>query len=85
MEMELPYTTRQVARGSRPDAVRSDGWYLIKRVPLMRLTCQVRLPSCLAQQNSARLVVMLPSSAYVSEDMQAFVQASPVTIQRANR
>ena len=83
--MELRYTPHQVPRGSRPDAVNSGRWYLIKYVPLMRLTYQVRLLAYMAQQNSARLVVVLPPGARVSKDMRAFVRESPVIIQRANR
>jgi hypothetical protein len=83
--MELRYTVHQVPRGSRPDAVGSGRWYLIKNVPLMRLSYQVRLLTYMAQQNSARLVVVLPPGARVSKDMRAFVRENPVIIQRAER
>jgi hypothetical protein len=83
--MELRYTPHQVPRGSRPDAVDSGRWYLIKYVPLMRLTYQVRLLAHMAQQNSARLVVVLPPAARVSKDLRAFARANPVMIQRAKR
>ena len=85
VDIELRYTVHQIPRGSRPDAVRSGRWYLIKYVPLMRLTYQVRLLTYLAQQNSARLVVVLPRHARVSKDMRAFVRENPVIIQRSNR
>jgi len=83
--MKLRYSAHQVPRGSRPDAVGSGSWYLIKNVPLMRLTYQVRLLAYMAQRNSARLVVVLPPGARVSKDMQAFVRDNPVMIQRAKR
>jgi hypothetical protein len=84
VDIELRYTVHQVPRGARPDAVGSGRWYLIKNVPLMRLTYQVRLLACMAQQNSARLVVILPPGARVSKDMRAYVRENAVTIQRAN-
>jgi hypothetical protein len=85
VEMELRYTVHQVPRGSRPDAISSGRWYLIKNVPLMRLTYQVRLLAFMAEQNSARLVLILPSAARVSKDLKAFVRQHPVMIQRAKR
>lgn len=85
MDTELRYTAHQVPRGSRPDAVGPGRWYLIKNVPLMRLTYQVRLLAYLAQQNPARLVVVLPPAARVSKDLRAFVRESLVMIQRAKR
>jgi hypothetical protein len=83
VDVELRYTVHQVPRGSRPDAVGPGRWYLIKNVPLMRLTDQVRLLAYLAEQNSAPLVVVLPPAARVSKDLKAFVRANPVVIQRA--
>lgn len=85
MDIEFRHTAGQVPRGSRPDAVAPGRWYLIKNVPLMRLTYQVRLLAYLAQQNSARLILVLPPSARVSEDAQAFIHANSVLIQRGNR
>jgi hypothetical protein len=83
--MELRYTRHQVPRVSRPDAVGPDRWYLIKNVPLMRLTYQVRLLTYMAQQNSVQLVVVLPPGARLSTDMRAFIRENPVLIQRARR
>jgi hypothetical protein len=77
-------TPGQVERSTRPDAIDSGCWYLIKAVPLMRLTNQVRLQTQLAQQNSARLVLVLRASAQLSADMQAFAEANAVTILRSN-
>ena len=83
MDIELRRTRHQVPRASRPDAATGDRWYLMKNVPLMRLTYQVRLLAYLAQQNAARLVVVLPSGTRLSADMQAFAQVNSVTIERA--
>jgi hypothetical protein len=83
VDIELRRTRRQVPRASRPDAATGDRWYLMKNVPLMRLTYQMRLLACLAQQNAARLVVVLPSGTRLSADMQVFAHVNSVTIERA--
>jgi hypothetical protein len=48
------YTGHQVARGSRPDAVSGNTWYLMKGTSLVRLTYQVRLLTFLATERPPR-------------------------------
>lgn len=74
-----------MARATRPDAVDGDRCYLIKNVPLLRLTYQIRFLAAMAEHRSMRLVVVVPPSAHLSEDMRRFVAAArrSVSIQRA--
>lgn len=76
-------TSHQVARGSRPDAVKDGRWYMIKNVPLMRLTYQVKLLTFLAAKDSARLVIILPADAALSADLRSFANQNNVQIGRA--
>jgi hypothetical protein len=84
-DLKLRYTRRQVPRATRPDAVDGDRCYLIKNVPLLRLTYQIRLLAAMAEDRSMRLIVVVPPSAHLSEDMRRFVAAArrSVSIQRA--
>jgi len=73
--VELRYTGRQVARGSRPDA--SDGgseFYLLKRVSLLRLTYQIRLLTFMAQQAGGRLNIRIPGTAKASADLRQYLK-----------
>ena len=74
MEVERRYTRHQVARGSRPDATKGDTCYLIKNVPHMRLTYQVRLLAGMAEDRSMKLIIRLPAGATLSKSMQAFLR-----------
>ena len=84
MPVELRYTRHQVARGSRPDAIKGDKCYLIKNVPHMRLTYQVRLLADMAAERGMTLIIRLPAHASMSRDLRAFVKEQPqVRIERA--
>jgi len=74
--MEYRYTPHQVARGSRPDAVAGNMWYLIKAASLVRLTYQIRILTFMATERGARLVIRVPKSSRVSPDLRAFVKAN---------
>lgn len=75
MEVEPRYTRHQVQRASRPDAVTGRRCYLIKNVPLLRLTYQVRLLADIAEQRLMLLVLVLPPRAELSDDLRRFVAA----------
>ena len=49
--------------------------YLIKNVPLMRLTYQVRQLSNAAEQNALKMIIVIPRSGRVSADLESFVAA----------
>ena len=83
MDAGLRLTSHQVARGSRPDAVKDDVRYQFKNVPQMRQTYQVRLLAFLATQNSARLIIILPAGAALSADLRSFARQYKVQIDQA--
>ncbi len=75
--MEPPafrYTRHQVARGSRPDAVRGDRAYLIKATTYQRLTYQIRLLTFLASERGTVLVLVVPAAGRLSPDLRAFTK-----------
>jgi hypothetical protein len=69
---------------ARPDAVSDDKLYLIKNLPNMRLTYQIRLLTFLAAERHERLIVIIPKSCRPSRDLQGFVKknAAAITIKR---
>lgn len=60
--MKLRYTRQQVARGSRPDAEVGSKLYLLKKVPILHATYQVRLLAFRAQQEQKQLVIRGPAA-----------------------
>jgi hypothetical protein len=74
--MEFRYTPHQVARGSRPDAIDGNKWYLIKNPSLLRLTYQIRMLTFLAKGRGARLIIVVPKSTTLSTDLNEFIRAS---------
>ncbi len=75
--VEYRYTAHQVARGSRPDAVSGNTWYLVKAASLVRLSYQVRLLTFMAAERGARLVIRVPESSRAFADLRAFARAGP--------
>jgi hypothetical protein len=77
------YTGHQVARGARPDAVDGDTWFLLKFVPRLRLTYQIRLLTFGAEQSGVRLVIRVPKGCRLSAPLRDFVRThAAVKIQR---
>lgn len=84
VSVEPRYTRHQVVRGCRPDAVKGNKCYLIKNVTQMRLTYQVRLLADMADARSMTLVIRLPASSSLTEDLSGFVRANRhVRVERA--
>ncbi|MDO3700957.1 hypothetical protein Q3W71_04600 [Micromonospora sp. C28SCA-DRY-2] len=72
--MDVRYTKRQVARGSRPDVAVDGTAYLLKRVSHLRLTYQIRLLTFMAEESGERLVIRVPRQATTSDDLREFVR-----------
>ncbi len=70
-------TSRGEARCTSPDAVDGTKVYLIKNVPVMRLTYQVHQLAKAAEQNSLEMIIMIPSDGRVSADLESFVGSRP--------
>lgn len=79
-----PLTSGQVPRGARPDAVRNNQLYLIKKVDRLRCTYQIRVLTALAEHAGQRLVVVVPKGARLTPDLTQFVRdhRSSITIER---
>ncbi len=58
--MKQEYTRHQVPRGTRPDAEVGGKLYLLKKVPVLHATYQVRLLAYRAQQEGKLLVIRVP-------------------------
>jgi hypothetical protein len=84
--IEFRYTSHQVARGARPDAVSGNKWYLIKNPSLLRLTYQIRLLTFMAQERRTRLIIVVPKTTSLSSDLKEHIRANreAVKVERAN-
>jgi hypothetical protein len=58
--VKLRYTRHQLPRGSRPDAEVDGKLYLLKKVPVLHATYQVRLLAFRAAQERKQLVIRGP-------------------------
>jgi len=70
-------TRRGEPRCTSPDAVDGTKVYLIKNVPLLRLTYQVRLLADAARQNALEMIIMIPRGSRASADLESFVATRP--------
>lgn len=80
MDFEFEYTGRQVARGSRPDAIDGATWYLIKNAGTLRLTYQIRLLTFAAADAGARLVLRVPKECRLSGPLREHLSGHKPTI-----
>jgi hypothetical protein len=76
----------QRPRGSRPDIMKGDSWYLLKNVTLLRLTYQIKLLTFGAGQEGAHLVIRVPQQCRLSSDLRTFLadQSEVVSIDWAS-
>jgi hypothetical protein len=58
--MKFKQTRHQVPRGTRADAEKGETLYLLKKVPTLHATYQVRLLAFRAQKEGKRLVIRAP-------------------------
>jgi hypothetical protein len=77
-----PSSPRLESRGARPDAETSEKIYLIKQVPALRATYQVRLLSFLAAQRGKKLVLRVPPACQFDDALQELLQARPDAVER---
>lgn len=75
--MRLQYTRHQVPRGSRPDAEVGDKLYLLKKVPVLHATYQVRLLAYRAQQEQRHLVIRAPRGFKLGPSLRALIAELP--------
>lgn len=67
-------------RGTRPDAITDDAFYLIKRVPSLEATYQVRLLTYFAVKENKKLVIVVPSGFCAAPSLRALIDETGGTI-----
>jgi len=65
-----------ISHGFRPDAISGSGVYLIKNVSTLRLTSQIRTLTRMAGDHRQSLMVIVPRTCQLSEDLTDFVRAN---------
>jgi len=61
--MDYRYTRHQVARGTRPDAVKDTRLFLVKATSVLHATYQIRLLAFMAHEQGKQLVLqVLPNT-----------------------
>jgi hypothetical protein len=70
-------SNRPTPRGTRPDAETCDKIYLIKRVPTLRATYQVRLLLFLAAQRGKKLILQVPAACQFDAALRELLEARP--------
>jgi hypothetical protein len=69
-------TRHQVPRGTRADSVDHRYYYVIKNVPRLRATYQIRLLAYRASQHGKKLVISVPKTCVPSPSLVAFIKAN---------
>jgi hypothetical protein len=77
-----PPSDRLQPRGTRPDAETAEKIYLIKRVPTLRATYQVRLLLFRAAQQGKKLVLRVPATCQFDDALRELLRARPAASER---
>ena len=80
--METEPTPSPRPRGARADAETSDTFYLIKNVPALRATYQIRLLAWQAAESGKKLVLMVPPGCRFDTALAGLIGAMGGQIQR---
>ena len=75
-------TKHQVARGTRPDAAKSNRLYLIKNVKVLRATYQIRLLAVKAETEGLKLVLVVPPACKYDRSLLDLINKTGQTILR---
>lgn len=78
--LRFEYTKHQVARGARPDTEVGDRLYLLKKVPLLRATYQIRLLAYRASQEAKKLVIRGPRNLRADKSLRELMANLPGVI-----
>jgi hypothetical protein len=71
-----------IPRGVRPDAETPDRIYLIKNVPLLFATQQIRLLTAKAALSRKQLFIVTPASCRFDKSLEELMQSQPEIIRR---
>lgn len=69
-------------RGALPDAETPDRIYLVKNVPFLRATQQIRLLAAKAALSGKRLVLLAPADCRFDESLRELIREQPAAIVR---
>ena len=72
--MDFRYTRHQVPRGARADAESGKRLYLIKSVPNLRLTYQIRLLTFRAMESQMTLIIKVPKGCEVHPSLRDYLK-----------
>jgi hypothetical protein len=75
-------TKHQVARGTRPDAAKSNRLYLIKNVKVLRATYQIRLLAFKAETEGLKLILVVPPACQYDQSLLDLINKTGQTILR---
>ena len=76
---------RSIARGARPDAETDRRIYLIKNVPRLRATYQIRLLAIKALDSGKVLVLRVPPACEFDRSLRDLMGSAPHLIHREDR
>jgi hypothetical protein len=74
------FTRHQVPRGTLADLETPNRLYLMKNVSRMRATYQVRMLLCRAEEDGKKLVLRLPKTCKLGDDLVSLRREHPATI-----
>jgi hypothetical protein len=72
--MDRRYTRHQVLRGSKPDAEKFNVMYLVKNVPNLRATYQIRLLAFKAVSEKKKLILRVPAHCAFSPPLEELIE-----------
>jgi hypothetical protein len=72
--MDRRYTRHQVLRGAKPDAERFNVMYLLKNVPKLRATYQIRLLAFKAVSEKKKLILTVPAHCEFSPLLEELIE-----------
>ena len=73
-EITMSHTPK--ARGTLPDADGPETILVIKMVPVLHLTYQLKLLNFMARRTKRTLIVRIPEDGYVSEHLSRYMRGS---------
>jgi hypothetical protein len=82
--METKYTKHQVARSAKPDGKEFNVMYLIKNVPRLRATYQIRMLAFRAVNKKIKLVLRVPASCEFDSSLRDLIERCGKAVFREN-
>ncbi|PWU10040.1 MAG: hypothetical protein C5B50_26245 [Verrucomicrobia bacterium] len=80
--MQTTASQSRRARGTRPDAIAADKFYLIKNLSMLRATYQIRLLTFFANKSGKRLVLKVPKGCQFAPSLHQLIKSTGAIIVR---